>query len=109
MNIPCSLFVALHKFFQLNLDETCFLCNDGELRILGDGEKPRHDKNTSDTRLSITVLRVGSAGGIKGPVFFIAKGTETTANRVFTDKLLVEKYEMPIGSTVLFNDSAYVG
>ena len=74
-NSPRDIFIRYAHFFQLNLDETCFLCNEGELKIIDDNDKPRHDKNCSDSRFSITVLRVGSATGVNGPVIFLAKGT----------------------------------
>ena len=39
MNKSTSEFVAEQEHFQLNLDETCFLCSDGVLKIIGDKEK----------------------------------------------------------------------
>ena len=35
-NEPVSQFISLQEHFQLNLDESCFVCNDGVLKILGD-------------------------------------------------------------------------
>ena len=75
-NSPCDIFIRYDHNFQLNLDENCFLCNEGELRIIGDNDKPRHDQNCSDSRFSITVFRVGSAAGVNGPVLFLDKGTK---------------------------------
>ena len=75
-NSPRDIFIRYAHFFQLNLDETCFLCNEGELNIIGDNDKPCHDKNCSDSRFSITVLRVESAEGVNGPVIYLAKGTK---------------------------------
>ena len=49
-NSPCDIFIRYAHYFQLNLDETCFLCNEGELKIIGDNDKPCHDKNCSDSR-----------------------------------------------------------
>ena len=49
-NSPCDIFIRYAHCFQLNLDETCFLCNEGELKIIGDNDKPCHDKNCSDSR-----------------------------------------------------------
>ena len=69
------LFVML-IFFQLNLDETCFLGNEGELKIIGNTDQPRYDKNCSNLRFSITVLLVGSAAGVNGPFIFLVKGTK---------------------------------
>ena len=67
-------FLCYAHYFKLNLDETCFLCNEGELKIIGDNDKPRHDKNCSDSRFSITVLQVGSAADMNGPVIVLVKG-----------------------------------
>ena len=49
-NSPHDIFIRYAHYFQLNLDETCFLCNKGELKIIGDNDKPRHDKNCSESR-----------------------------------------------------------
>ena len=73
-NSPCDIFIRYAHYFQLNLDETCFLCNEGELRIIGGNDKPCHDKNCSDLRFSITVLRVGSAAGVNVSVTFLEMG-----------------------------------
>ena len=70
-NSPHDIFIRYAHYIQLNLDETCFLYNEGELKIIGDNDKPCHDKNCSDPRFSITVLRVGSAAGVNGPVIFL--------------------------------------
>ena len=88
------------------MDETCFLCNEGELKIIGDKDKPRHDKNCSDSRFSITVLRVGSAAGVNGPVIFLAKGTNVQPRTRGNN--LVTKYIFPEGSCVIPNKAAYV-
>ena len=47
-NSPCDIFIRSAHSFQLNLDETCFLCNEGEFSIIGINYKPRHDKKFSD-------------------------------------------------------------
>ena len=70
-NSPCDIFIRYYRYFQLNLDETCFLFNEGELNSIGGNGKPRHEKNCSDFSISITVLRVGSALGVNGPVVFL--------------------------------------
>ena len=77
----------------MNLDETCFLCNEGELKILGGNNKPRQDKHFSDSRFSITVLWVGNAEGVNGPVIFMAKGTNVHPRMI--GKNLVTKYVLP--------------
>ena len=84
------------------------MCSDGILSIIGDAEKKRHDKNVSDSRASITVVRCGRAAGEKGPIIFLLKGTNSERNRIFTKKRLAEKYNLPEGSCVLMNENAYM-
>ena len=58
----------------MNLDEISFLFNESEIKVAGSKDKPYHDKNCSDSRFSITVLGVGSAVGVNGPVIFLEMG-----------------------------------
>ena len=90
----------------MNLDETFFLCNEGELRIIGGNNKPRHKNNCSDSRFSITVLQIGSKSGLNGPVIFLAKGTNVHPR--MKGKNLVTKYGFPEESFVTPNKSAYM-
>ena len=69
-----EIFTCFAHHFQFNFDETSLLCNEGELKVLGRKDKPRHEKNCSDSRFSISVLRVGSEAGVNGPMVFRAKG-----------------------------------
>ena len=96
VNQPTDAFRPVHAHFQVNIDETCFMCCDGVLRILGDGEKKHHDKNLQDSRVSITVLRCGSAAGTHGPVIFLLKGGKRV-NRLFSKKRLKEALALPEG------------
>ena len=47
------IFICYAHYFQLDLDETFFLCNEGELRIIGDNDKPCHEINCSDSRFEL--------------------------------------------------------
>ena len=105
-NSPRDIFIPCAHYFQLNLDETCFLCNEGELKIIGDNDKPRHDKNCRNLRFSITFLRVGSAAGVKGTVIFLEKGTKVHPR--LRGKNLVTKYGFPEGSCVITNKAEYI-
>ena len=31
-----------------NFDETCLMCSDGVLKVIGDGYQKHHDKNVQD-------------------------------------------------------------
>ena len=88
------------------MDETCFFCNEGELKIISNNDKPRHDKNCSNSRFSITVLRFGSAAGVNGPVIFMANGTRV--HHRLRGNNLVTKYGLPEGSCAITNKAAYM-
>ena len=88
------------------MDETSFLCNEGELRIIGGKDKPHHDKNCSDLGFSITVLRVGSAVNVNVTVIFPAKGKKL--HQRLRGNNLVSKYGFTEGYCVIPNKSAYV-
>ena len=88
------------------MDETSFLCNEGELNFIGSKDKPRHDKNCHDSMFSITVLRVGSASDVNVPLIFLAKGTRLHPR--IKGNNLVTKYGFPKGSHVIPNKAAYM-
>ena len=100
-NSPCYICICCAHYFQLNLDETCLLFNEGELKILGINDKPRQEKNYSDSRFSVIVLRVGSVAGVNGPVIFMEKGTNVHPR--LRGNNLVAKYILPEGSCVIPN------
>ena len=43
-NPPHDIFIRYDHYFQLNLDENCFLCNGGELKNIGVNDKPHQKK-----------------------------------------------------------------
>ena len=49
-NSPCDILTRFYHYFQLNLDETSFLCNEGELKVVGRKDKPCHKNKFSDSR-----------------------------------------------------------
>jgi len=64
-------------------------------------------KNTSDSRLSITIVRVGSAAGVEGPRIFLAKGVELTTESMLK-KNFARIHKAPIGSFVEMTPNAYM-
>ena len=58
----------------MNLDETSFLCNYYDIKVVRIKTRSCHDKNCSGVRFSITLLLVGSAAGVNGSVIFLTKG-----------------------------------
>jgi hypothetical protein len=51
-------------------------------------------KNSDDSRVSITVLRVGAPAGTTGPMIFLANG-ETMTSRSLSDYNLIDKHGAP--------------
>jgi hypothetical protein len=68
-NLPADEFHPLKPHFICNVDETCIMGSEGTLKIIGDGKGRKHNKNVEDNRDSITVVRVGNAGGHSVPSF----------------------------------------
>ena len=58
------------------LDDNCFMCSDGVLKVIGNGDQKQLDKNLQCGQCSITVLRSGSVAESDRPVWFIANGKE---------------------------------
>eukprot|EP00961_Rhodomonas_salina_P138502 1863046-Rhodomonas_salina.1 len=72
-------FDEVIEHFIVGGDETCLLASAGEVSVLGDKEKKKHEITTHDSRVSITMYRVGSAGGATGPTGFLMGGVRKRA------------------------------
>ena len=99
-------FYSFDHYFQFNLDEISSLLNEGELKVLGIKYKPRHDKNCSGSRISITVLWAGSELGVNVPVIFISKGKRVHPRLRYTN--LITRYGFPEGSCLITKKIAYL-
>ena len=49
-------FMKLKDCFTVNLDESCFMASEGVLQVIGSAARKKHEKNTSDSRHSITIV-----------------------------------------------------
>ena len=76
--ITLLYFTRFAHYCQFKFDLTSFLCNEGELKVIGSKDKHQHDKNYSESRFSIIVLWVGFSGGVNIPMIFMAKGERHT-------------------------------
>ena len=83
----------------MNLYGTCFIYNEGELKVIGRKYKPSHEKNCSESSFSITVLRVGNTAGVNGPVIFLEKVKKVHPRLRGTN--LVTRYGLPEVSCVI--------
>ena len=63
---------------MLNFDETCIQANGDSLMIVGEAARKKQEKSNDDSQVSVTAVRVGSAGGTEGPWIFLAAGKEMT-------------------------------
>ena len=95
----------LKNFFTLNLDESCVMASEGIVRVIGNKEKKKQEKNIQDNRDSITTVRVGSAGNIDGPRIYLAKGKECDLES-FNN--FCDHYDSPPGSCVEMTPNAYM-
>jgi hypothetical protein len=86
-------------------DETCFLASAGDVSIIGDKKKPKHDLPTGSDRTSITVYRTGSSAGATGPTAFLPPGLRVKHG--YSDEFLV-KYGAPPGSTIVMTPTGYM-
>lgn len=99
-------FGELIHHFIIGGDETCFLANgDGDLCVIGDAKKRRHDKKIADSRASITMYRTGSVYGNNGPTGFLMKGQKRRT--AYSDEFLIE-HGCAEGSTVIMTENAYM-
>ncbi len=103
-NLPVEEFHPLKPHFTCNVDETCIMGSEGTLKIIGDGQRKKHNKSVEDNRDSITVVRVGNAGGNSGPLIFLAKG-KTMDVPALKDLM---KIGAPPHSTVIMTPSAFM-
>ena len=74
-------------------DETCFLASAGDVKIIGDKEKKKHEVASAKSRVSTTIYRLGSAAGNTGPTAFLPPGKELRAG--YTDEFLVRHGAAP--------------
>jgi hypothetical protein len=67
MNLTAKDFEQKKAHFMLNLDETCVMASDGNLKVVGDASRKQQEKNSDDNRDSITIVKIGNGAGESGP------------------------------------------
>ena len=81
-------FKEVAEHFVCGGDETCFLASAGEVTIIGDKGKKKHEVHAANSRVSTTVYRTGFASGQTGPTGFLPPGallcTPHTHHRIVT-------------------------
>ena len=77
----------------------------GDVRIIGDKEKPKHDLPTGQDRTSATVYRCGSTAGATGPTAFLPPGKKCRVG--YTNEFLI-KFGAPKGSLIVMTPTGYM-
>ena len=73
-------FGELIEHFILGANETCLIADvDGDLKIMGECGKKKHEKKAMDYKGSITMYRTGNAAGKNDPTAFVIKGKKCSA------------------------------
>ena len=78
-------------------DETCLIASGGDVFIIGDKAKKKHEAKTGDSRVSITMYRIGSVAGVTGPTGFLMAGTKKRHG--YSNEFLVKHGAAPGSST----------
>ena len=101
-SLPVTLLAAtMHLPLRL-----CHLqASDGDVKIIGDKQKPKHDLTTGQDRTSATVYRVGSSAGATGPTAFLPPGKQLRIG--YDDRFLV-RFGAPKGSTIAMTPTGYM-
>lgn len=106
LNLPSALFASSKKYFMMNLDESCIMCSEGNIKVIASANKKKVEKNMDDNRDSITLLRTGSAAGTTGPWIFLVRGE---CEKIESSALKnLDKKGCPPGSKVYTAPSAYM-
>jgi hypothetical protein len=98
-------FEEVMAHFIFGGDEACLLASGGDVKIVGDKAKKKHELNTADSRVSTTIYRVGSPSGATGPTAFLPPGVRRHTG--FTDEFLVKNGAAP-GSTIVMTPTGYM-
>ncbi|KAL3914710.1 MAG: hypothetical protein SGPRY_007531 [Prymnesium sp.] len=98
-------FGEVMAHFIFGGDETCFLASAGDVRIIGDKEKKKHEAATANSRVSTTLYHLGSAAGATGPTAFLPPGVRLKQG--YSEAFLVKHGAAP-GSTIAMTPTGYM-
>lgn len=105
LNQPAKEFEKVKEHFFLNMDELSLLASNGTVKVIGAAIKKKTENIMEDSRVSITVLRTGAAGGSTGPWIFLAAGKEITCKLM---RNIDRKEGVPPHSKDYMTESAYM-
>jgi hypothetical protein len=97
-------FAVLSPHFVIGGDEECLLASGGDVTVIGDKMKKKHEKQ-GGSRTSITMYRTGSAAGDTGPTAFLPAGTRIATG--FNDAFL-ERHGAAKGSSIVMTPTGFM-
>ena len=99
-------FEEVMEHFLIGLDEACLIADaDGNLKILGEFGRRKHEKKVSDCRASSTLVRTGVFAGTNGPTCFLMAGQNRRTG--YDDDYLL-RYGCAPGSQILMTENAFM-
>lgn len=108
------LWRHLAKHFVFNLDEANHQASSGADTIVADGQsrggRKKKEKNTTDSRLSITAVECGNAAGDDGPSVYLLEGKEIPASikGLYGNSKYLQRCGAPANSFVVMTPSAFM-
>ena len=99
-------FGELIDQFMIGIDETCLIADsDGDMRIIGEFGKMKHENISGNCRASEKMCRTGTAGGRNATTVFLMGGNNRRSG--FSDEYLVES-GCSVGSTIQMTEKAFM-
>jgi hypothetical protein len=105
--ISGKTFCELIHCFITAGDETNLMASDSNcgFKVIGAENRKKHEKNSADCRLSISMYHTGAVYGYTGPTIFLMKGK--TKRHGFTYQYVRSK-GCAIGSTFIMTENAFM-
>ena len=99
-------FEDVIEHFIIGADETCLQADaDGNVRIIGEFGRRKHEKKVADCRASATMLRTGTCSGSNGPTVFVMKGVRTP---VGYNEGFLHDHGASVGSSIQMTENAFM-
>jgi hypothetical protein len=94
------------KHFVVTTDEACLMASaTGQVKILGEKDKKKHEKILHDSRVSITIVRTAATGGATGPTNFCLEGTKVKAGY---SSAFLQRHGAAAGSSITMTPTAFM-
>ena len=100
----------LSPHFILNLDEANHQANAADKKLVGARSKKKHDRNQTDSRISITGIECGTPAGNDGPSIYLMAGVDMQHHLkpLYGSSKALQKQGAPANSFVLMTPNAFL-